>query len=347
MSTQHIHPDFKLAGKCFTKQETLLMFVAQKFPEHYVFLKDWFDEKDHVIAKTSGSTGKPKNIKISKKAMLASSEETGKFFKLGKKSKVLHCLSSKFIAGKMQWVRALHLGWHLRVVPVDSQPLKNTNMSFDFAAMVPLQAQKSLPKLTQIKQLLIGGAPLNFDLEKDLHELPIDVYQSFGMTETITHIALKNLKDKEAIYHCLPNVKVTQNSEKCLVIKAPRISKQDIITNDVVKIVSDTSFQWLGRLDHIINSGGYKIHPEMLEKKLTPFMAKPFFIYGKPDKTFGTVPVLLLETLDPTPQDYDAIFLKAGLHPYEKPKEIVLVKKFIRTPNGKINRKYSFFNINK
>lgn len=345
LSTPKIHPEFKLAGQNVESPEALVSFLSQEFPEHYAFLKDWFDEKEHIIAKTSGSTGKPKNIKISKKAMLASAEATGQFFKLGARSKVLLCLSSEFIAGKMQWVRALHLGWHLRLVPVDAQPLQHTRATFDFAAMVPLQAQNSLPKLTQISQLLIGGAPLSYALEQELQKLPIDIYHSFGMTETITHIALRNLKDTQGIYHCLPEIELSQNADNCMVIYAPRISKKVIITNDVVDLVSNTAFRWLGRFDHVINSGGYKIHPEALEKKLAPFITIPFFIYGKPDKTFGVVPVLIIETTVSPPQDYEAIFQKAGLHAYEKPKEVLFIAEFNRTPNGKVNRAATFFNV--
>ena len=343
LSTQHIHPDFKLAGQRFTSPESLLSFVKRNFREHFIFLKNWFDENNVVIAKTSGSTGIPKNIKLTKEAMLASAEATGIFFDLGAKSCVLHCLSSEFIAGKMQWVRALHLGWQLTVVPIDANPLAQTKKYFDFAAMVPLQAQNSLPELKRINQLLIGGAPLSYDLENQLKKLPSAIFQSYGMTETITHIAIKNLKDTEAVYWCLPNIEVSQNEDDCLIIQAPRISEHHIKTNDVVQLLSNTSFQWLGRVDHVINAGGYKIHPEILEKKLTPFIETEFFIIGKPDIKFDFVPVLVMEDSN-SKLDFEDIFQKAGLHRYEKPKEIIFIVEFSRTPNGKINREATYLN---
>ena len=245
-------------------------------------------------------------------------------------------MSATYIAGKMMLVRAMTLGWNIHLVPPTSSPLKNDTI-YDFAAMVPMQVKNSLNRLQNIKQLIIGGAPVSQNLQEQLYKVATQCYVTYGMTETCTHIAIKSLDvDAKDVYNVLPNVTITKDDRGCLVISATTISDETIITNDVVKLVSKTQFQWLGRFDIVINSGGVKLFPEQIEKKLSQLITSRFFIAGIPDETLGEQVVLVIET--DSEFELDKKVLSNLLLKYEIPKAIFFVKKFKVTPTGKVHR---------
>lgn len=334
-----IHPDFKLKDQSFKDTVLFLTFVKEHYPTDYLILKNLFDKEDSLQVSTSGSTGKPKTISISKQAMLHSAEATGEFFDLPAKTSALHCLSSDYIAGKMMWVRAIHLGWHLEVVSPDSNPLLQTKADFHFAAMVPLQVQNSLVDLHRIKKLIIGGATISYSLEQELKNISTICYQTYGMTETITHIAVRQLsgiKIKQC-YKSLSNISLGLDQRDCLTIKAPLLTDEVVVTNDLVNLISSTEFDWLGRYDNVINSGGIKLFPEQIEKELAHFITKPFFIGGLPDDRLGQKLVLLIESNHPV-SNIEKQLSKVDLSKYEIPKEIYYLPAFVFTRNSKINR---------
>lgn len=343
----NVHLKFKLDGLSYKYDE--LMEVAYSYVKEGLpyqqdlgnFLLDWLDQHDHVVVKTSGSTGKPKKIKIKKQAMVNSAIATGDFFNLQPGDKVLNCLPSNFIAGKMMIVRAIMLGLELDMTEPAALPLIDYEKDYDFCAFTPMQLKNFAKYLQSIKIAIVGGGMVPkpvVELIKDKKPL---VYETYGMTETVSHIAVKklnNFKDGESIetsyFNTLPDITVSTDDRSCLVIEAPHLSDEKIITNDIVKIHSNTCFEWLGRFDNVINSGGIKLFPEQIEKKLQSKIKGEFFIASRPDDTLGEKLILVLEAkennLDP------AIF--DVLDKYEKPKEVFTVPKFKETSSGKIHR---------
>lgn len=336
---ENVHNQFKLNGFHLDRED--LCRVAYSFIKEGEdfekpvgdFLLDWFDSKNFIEMQTSGTTGEPKLISISKQAMVDSALATGDFFDLQPGNKALQCLPVKFVAGKMMLVRAMILGFDLEFVAPSSHPLHNNEFEFDFVAMVPLQAQNSISELKKVKKMIVGGASLNKTLEKQLMKLPTEVYETYGMTETITHIAARKLGEKA--FTVLPNVTISYDDRNCLVIHAPRISPDVIITNDIVELVNENQFIFLGRMDNVINSGGIKLIPEQIEEKLASKIHQRFFITSKPDKELGHKVVLVIEG---EKHDFDET-LYENLDKYEKPKEIVFIPKFKETHSGKIIRK--------
>jgi O-succinylbenzoic acid--CoA ligase len=300
-------------------------------------LLDWFDEKSYIELNTSGTTGVPKMIRIEKQAMLDSALATGDFLGLEPGNTMLHCLPTNFVAGKMMWVRSFILGLEMKFVEPNSNPLDKIDESFDFCAMVPLQAKNSLKKLKQkkIKKLIIGGVRIHRALEKELVKLPMEIYETYGMTETITHIAAKRIG--EEAFTTLPNVTVSSDERYCLVVNAKKISADPIVTNDIVKLISDKQFVWEGRIDNVINSGGVKLMPEQIEYKLSTLIPRRYFIFGQLDDELGEKVVLYVEG-EPMVID-ESVF--DVLNIYEIPKEIVFIPKFKETATGKIMRKES------
>jgi O-succinylbenzoic acid--CoA ligase len=341
LTYKNIHNRFKLNGYHINLEE--MFYVAycfikegEPFEKHVgTFLLDWFDEKSYIELPTSGSTGTPKIIKIEKQAMLDSALATGDFFGLQPGNTMLHCLPTNYVAGKMMFVRSFILGLDMKFVEPNSNPLKNIDGNFDFCAMVPLQAKNSLKKLKEkrIKKLIIGGVKVHKALEQELVKLPIEIYETYGMTETITHIAAKRIG--EEVFTVLPNVKVSIDERECLIIKAKRISSKEIITNDIVELISDTQFKWEGRYDNVINSGGIKLMPEQIEEKLSTLIPRRYFVSGVADDNLGEKVVLYVEG-DPIEID-ESIF--SVLKKHEKPKEIVFIPNFKQTATGKILRK--------
>lgn len=338
---KNVHNHFKLNGFHLTKED--LCRIAYSFIkegedfEQSVgdFLLDWFDDKPYIDMYTSGTTGNPKSIRIEKDAMVKSAIATGDFFDLQPGNRVLHCLPANYVAGKMMFVRSFILGLDMDFVPPSSHPLEHNDQKYDFAAMVPLQAKNSIDKLSNIKKIIIGGVKIHKSLEQELIKLPVDIYETYGMTETITHIAAKKV-GVEA-FTTLPQVTVSVNENQCLEIVAKNIGSEKIVTNDIVKLISDNQFIWLGRFDNVINSGGIKIMPEQVEAKLSTLIPRRYFVNGEPDETLGEKVVLYVEG---SPMDIDHSVFDV-LDKYEKPKEIVFIPKFKETATGKIMREES------
>lgn len=299
------------------------------------FLLDWFDDKEYIEMTTSGTTGLPKLVRLEKQAMIHSALATGDFFGLEPGNKALLCLPTQFIAGKMMLVRSLILGLEIDVVSPSLDPLALNTTQYDFVAMVPLQVQKSIEGLENVKKLIIGGAKLDSALEEQLLPLKTEIYETYGMTETITHIAAKKLGEK--VFSVLPNVTISTDDRGCLVIAVPTISNVPIVTNDLVEIIRENQFIFLGRIDNVINSGGVKLIPEQIEAKLIGKIESRFFVTGIPDSVLGEKLILVIEG---EKQDFAPDFFDV-LGKYEKPKEIVFVPKFKENENGKLLRKPS------
>ncbi len=341
----NIHPDFKFNGASFTKGALIekgnsLVKHGEDFQVQIgQFLLDWLSDESTLEVSTSGSTGTPKMIKLKKNHMVNSALATGDYFKLEPKQKALLCLPCTGIAGKMMLVRAMVSGLHLDAVEPASRPLKEDKI-YDFVAMVPLQVQNSISQLSQIKTLIIGGAPVNTKLRDKLQGSPVQAFETYGMTETITHIAVKKINQQPSDYfEILSGVQIETDERGCLVIDAPRISDAKVVTNDLVEIKNDIQFRWLGRYDSIINSGGIKLFPEKIEKEIAPLIAVRFFVAGLPDESLGQKLVLVMEGEPQNEHELlQSIKALATISKYEVPKQVYFVKTFEETVTQKINR---------
>ena len=295
------------------------------------FLSEWNNDSDRVLVHTSGSTGKPKPMMVEKKRMLNSARITCDFLGLKPGDSALLCMSLDYIAGKMVVVRSIERHLHLISVSPSGHPLKdinlkdangkNANGEITFAAMVPMQVYNTLQvpeereRLTHVRHLIIGGGAIDASLEKELRSLPgnIAIWSTYGMTETLSHIALRRINGDEASewYQPFDSVKISQTDEGCLVIDAPLVCAETLVTNDIVEIesyiynkeekhekVEKLRFRIKGRKDNVICSGGIKIQIEEVEALLKPHLEKPFMIAKKKDEKFGEIAVLLTEDED-------------------------------------------------
>lgn len=334
-----IHSDFKLNGKSFSYLELLgeanfLAYNGTVYEKEIgKFLLEWLNKDDFIFVQTSGSTGIPKKIYIPKKAMIASAIATGTFFNLQPKTTALLCLSAEYIAGKMMLVRALQLGLELDYVAPSSNPLNEVSKEYDFVAMVPLQVDASIAHLYRIKKLIIGGAKLNSGLIERLVKLETKIYETYGMTETVSHIALKRIGEK--CFTILPSISIHVDDRNCLIIEAPNLYPEKIITNDIVELLSDKQFILKGRVDSVINSGGIKIYPEELEEKLSLKLEKRFFFSSVIDEKYGEQLILIIEgkAFDIKHEIFE------GFSKFQVPKAIFFLDEFVEAGNNKINRK--------
>jgi O-succinylbenzoic acid--CoA ligase len=338
-----IHLRFKLNGTNFGHEElkeVAYSLVKEGAPYEKItghFLLDWLDEKDYVLAQTSGSTGVPKIIKLSKQAMVNSCIATANYLGLEPGDTSLHCLPTQYIAGKMMLVRAMILGLEVDLVEPTAQPIFDYEKTYRFCAMLPMQLKSTITYLYNVDIMIVGGSSVSKKLIASTQALKTKVYATYGMTETATHIALKPLNDGQEKPHfeVLPDVIISQDDRDCLVIEAPKVASTKVVTNDIVKIHSVTEFDWLGRIDNVINSGGLKLFPEQIEEHLKEKITTPFFIASEANETLGEQLILILEaddtSLDKTVFD--------GLGKYEIPKNIYAVPKFVMTDTGKIQRK--------
>ena len=314
------------------------------------FINQWHDGSDTIEVHTSGSTGAPKVICVEKRRMLASARATCDFLGLKSGDTALLCMSVDYIAGKMMVVRAIERDLRLTVVDPSSHPLaemvkKRDEMGkkLDFAAMVPMQVYGSLqvPQereiLSNIRHLIIGGGPLDPSLEKELQGFDNAIWHSYGMTETLSHIALRRVSGNEASpwFSPMPGVTLSTTADNCLVIDAPHLCPERLVTRDVVEMKQGTQrFRVLGRIDNVINSGGVKIHIEQVEKDLAPHIAHPFMITKCPDAKFGEIVVMLIQGSDADIPDARQA-CEQHLDKYACPKRIYAVPALPMTPTGK------------
>lgn len=345
MYNNSFHNSFKLNGKSFISKKELLTFSEKFSPGIFSFLTDWFDDKSFVKVQTSGSTGKPKAIALKKEYMINSAKKTGAFFDLPQNTLALLCLSMDYIAGKMMLVRALTLGWHLEAVKAVSNPLVDNDKNYDFCAMVPLQMQNSLSELYKVKKLIVGGGAVDKNLLLKIQSQTTAIFATYGMTETITHIAVKKLNGFNTTelgssnhFKVLPNIKIATDDRGCLIIDAPSIIDNQITTNDLVGIISDTEFKWLGRIDNVVNSGGVKLIPEQIEEKLSSVMEQRFFVAGIPDLLLGEKLILIIESNKKIENLKTKILNLLMLKKFEIPREIYTIGEFVETDTKKINR---------
>ena len=311
------------------------------------FLAEWHDESPYVRVQTSGSTGAPKPMLVEKRRMLASARITCDFLGLKPGDTALLCMSLDYIAGKMMVVRSIERGLKLITIAPSGHPLASSNPSPltphpSFAAMVPMQVYNTFQvpeekeRLKQIRHLIIGGGAIDEAMEAELRHFPNAVWSTYGMTETLSHIALRRLNGPEASewYTPFPSVTISQNADGCLVIDAPEVCSEPLITNDIVEVDAGR-FRILGRKDNVICSGGIKIQIEEVERQLKPHLSAPYLITKRPDEKFGEVAVLLTEgAIEDARQVCERVLPK-----YHQPKDYLHVAQIPLTETGKPARK--------
>ncbi|WP_028908211.1 AMP-binding protein [Xylanibacter ruminicola] len=312
------------------------------------FIDEWNNDSEYVEVKTSGSTGEPKRMLVEKRRMLNSARITCDFLGLKAGDTALLCMSTDYIAGKMMVVRSIERGLKLIEVPPCGHPLNNSQLSIvncqlDFAAMVPMQVYNSLQvpeekeRLMAIRHLIIGGGAIDEAMEAELRTFPHAVWSTYGMTETLSHIALRRISGPEASewYMPFPAVKLSTTDEGCLVIDAPEVCAQTLTTNDIVELKSDGRFRIRGRKDNVICSGGIKIQIEEVEQTLKKYMRVPYIISKRKDEKFGEIVVLLTEGDTVEAQT----ICEQVLPKYHQPKVYLHVNQIPLTETGKPARK--------
>jgi O-succinylbenzoic acid--CoA ligase len=310
----------------------------------YAFILNWIDDKDYIIQSSSGSTGKPKSVKLSKESMIRSAENTCKLFDLRYGQSVLLCLPIEYIAGKMMVVRAFVGGLNLLFTEPSSFPEFSNFGNIDFCALVPLQAYNALNSvetLRKIKKILIGGAEIRDELEVMLRDLPNEVYATYGMAETCSHVAVRRISgtDYERYYHAIPGIKFVADERNCLIIDADYLPEK-IITNDVVDLIDEETFRWIGRFDNLINSGGIKIVPEEVEAVVSKTTGLDCAVIGVPDKKLGQRVILILEKGgSETSLEEVKASLMTELPKRYQPRDIIFVDELPRNHSFKVDRK--------
>lgn len=310
----------------------------------YLFLNEWFDASPVITVHTSGSTGVPKELVVRKDRMMQSARLTCEFLNLQAGDTTLLCMNLRYIGAMMMVVRSLVAGLNLVVRPASGHPLSDVEVPLKFAAMVPLQVYNTLrvpaerKRLEHTDILIIGGGAVDDSLEAELKTIPIAAYSTYGMTETLSHIALRRLNGEAAskCYYPFPSVELSLSAENTLIVKAPLICDDVLQTNDIACLCSDGGFTIAGRKDNVINSGGIKIQAEEMENRLQPFIPVPFAVTAVPDPRLGQALTLLIAG-KPDIKELENK-LQAALETYYRPKHIFITELIPQTENGKIDR---------
>lgn len=315
------------------------------------FELEWHNDENFVRCHTSGSTGKPKNIRLTKDFMRESAVRTVSFFGLDSTSRLHTCLDFQYIASKMMTVRADVAGCRLTSEPPSSSPLRAIapDERIDLLSLVPSQMGSLLDEKEfrpGLRNLLIGGSAIPPLLRRRIALSSYTAWESYGMTETASHIALRQVEETGNVpFKTLPGITVKLNADGCLVVNLP--AKRPLKTTDIAEVLSPTEFRILGRADNAIITGGIKVIPENLEALIGPFIAFDYALTSLPDEKWGERLVMAVEV--PDPQSHEdflkkaielrlAMFRKALALGPKAPKEVVILTSLPRTSNGKISR---------
>ena len=343
-------------GKKITFEELTDAHLEETWEDVYErntlqFIQSWLRGEEEFTVPTSGSTGKPKEIKIARDIMEKSVKMTANALNLAEGDSSLTCINTSYIGGKMMLVRALTLGMQLTIVSPSSNPFADLKPGkhFDFMALVPLQLEILVGKdiyrkaLNQAKAIIVGGAPVSEHLNQKLQVLKAPVYATYGMTETVSHIALKKLNGlgQEENFQVFEEVEIGQDKRACLTIRSVLTGGKKLITNDRVKIINNHEFRWLGRIDNVVNTGGIKVQLEELELRIHQILIglgrnENLMVAAIDDARLGQKLTLLLE--GEKKQDNELLDLMKKQLSYSSPREIKWVPEFFRTGTGKINR---------
>ena len=334
-------------------EEALQLLIREKLSsaqlpawesELFSFLEEWISDSETIEAQTSGSTGDPQTIRLPKSTMKQSAYRTIDFFGLQSGNRILLCLPCRFIAGKMMVVRAIVGQMNLVTIDPSGDFDILLDETFDFGSMVPNQVYKLLEyragkrKLENIHNLLIGGSAIPGSLEMQVKALKSRVVSTYGMTETASHIAIRELSGERAsdIYKCLRGISVSNGKDGCLHIHTGGLG-DPLQTRDIAEILSSDAFRILGRIDDVIISGGIKYFPETIERKIEALIQERFVISSSPDEKLGEKLVLVIES-EPSPAENLMGKLKQSLPTFELPKSIIYMPNFPETSSGKIQR---------
>lgn len=337
-----VHPDARLvhAGQSYTP---VAWRKARLGPAAVSEVLDrWLDaDTGHITLHTSGSTGRPKPITHRKEHMAASARATIDFFGLGPGSTALLALPANKVGGLMMVVRTLVGGWTLHVSEPSNTPFADLDAAIDFTALVPSQARASLDRnpdaWQRVATVILGGGVVDADLERRLAGLDTATWQTFGMTETISHVAVRRI-GRDAAYTALDGVHFSTTADGRLIIHAPHLGRDRLETNDLIDLVDDRNMHWLGRADHAIESGGIKHVPEVLEDRIADLMdGRAFYIAGRPHDLLTNELVLVVEGAPFSTESLEA-GMNDRLDPYAVPRAIVFVPQMDRTANGKLRR---------
>ncbi len=337
------------------------VFAGQTRPENeylakaYDFIKSWQSGQTSFGLQTSGSTGSPKVIALTRHQLRSSASMTGRALKLGAGTRALVCLNVEYIAGVMMLVRGMELGWKLTIIPPVSNPLKQItpDISFDFVAMVPMQLSACLDDpetrtgVGRLGKVLLGGAPIGVQLLKQIKSLCIPVYQSYGMTETVSHVALRKLNgtDRVSAYQFLPGVTAGLDERGCLHVSGEMTNGELVQTNDLVEMNSDHEFTWLGRYDNVINSGGVKIILDRLDDEIALvfdalYLKQAYFSWYQEDERLGQKLILFVEgKVDEETAMILINEIRKRVSAYQTPKHVYFVNRFEKTPTNKIDKR--------
>ncbi|MDE6258692.1 MAG: AMP-binding protein [Muribaculaceae bacterium] len=303
------------------------------------FYNEWVSEPEDVVCHTSGSTGTPHLIHLPKQRMIESAERTCRHFGINSSSHLHSCISADYIGGKMMMVRSRVSGASFSWEIPSNTPLKDfVGPPIDLVSVVPSQMLFLLDNpeiMARAKNYLIGGAAIPSSLRKRSLDSGISAYESYGMTETSSHIAIRKVEEGNEWFETLPGISVSLDDDSRLCIHIE--NWKSFYTNDIAQLKSSTSFRILGRADNVINTGGKKVYPEEVEKILSEYFTFPFYISYRNDEKWGQRIILIAE--NPTVSDDEIISLcKLHLESFKCPKEVVGLSHFSYTPNGKIKR---------
>lgn len=348
--TPHAHYSF---DEIRQQGSNLLSSDDSVFAQTFSLAQQWLNGAETYVFHTSGSTGTPKEILLKREQLGSSAQGTIRALSLTPQEQILLCMNTAFIGGAMLLIRGLILQATITLQQPSGNPLEHISAGhpYTFASFTPIQLhtltsgdRNIREKLNRFHYILLGGAAVPVPLERELKKLSVKVYHTYGMTETVSHIALKQI-GADVYFKALPGVELRTDEHGCLAIKSGSTGNKWVYTHDMVTLIDEHTFDLLGRADDMINTGGIKVWPAKIEQALQDGLydmgiQRNIFVSWIPDDRLGQKIIAVIEgpPLDPEVQTRLIGSLEKRLGRYELPRAFYNFQLFILTPTGKINK---------
>ncbi|BAU94854.1 O-succinylbenzoic acid--CoA ligase [Corynebacterium suranareeae] len=259
-----------------------------------------------LVMATSGSTGTPKGAQLTPLNLVSSADATHQF--LGGEGQWLLAMPAHHIAGMQVLIRSLiagveplaidlSTGFHIDDFATAAAELKNTGDRI-YTSLTPMQllkAMNSLPGIEALKlfdAILVGGAALSKQALTSAKKLGISIVTTYGSSET----------SGGCIYggKPIPSAKVRLRNDR-IELGGPMIAQgyrnapnhpdfanEGWFTTSDAGELRDGILSVTGRVDAIIDSGGLKLHPEVLERAIADIKGvTAACVVGIPDPRLG------------------------------------------------------------
>ena len=305
-----------------------------------------------VVSLTSGTTSNPKPVELSFQAMSSSANSLYRAADLDDSARWLCCLPPYYIAGlaviARSWIKEVPVSFH-NTFDLEKVSNEINSNSVDAISLIPNQLKQLLDAnvdLSKLQTILVGGSSVDFNLQNTVLNLGLNVHFTYGLTETFGGICLdhKLFDNTEAeivngqIYLRSGSMMSGYRHDQRLTFH--KLTHDGWFATGDLGTYENNILNVTGRIDDLINSGGIKIEPLLIEKAMQSIGYNQAIVVATPHNKLGQCLTVVFNNKS----DISGIKkirdeLRPLLPSTHLPIRIAISNKFDGNTSAKINRK--------